>query len=114
MRGCKAKGDEVRDGCVISHAGAGTILDAMRIGVRLIVVPNEELLDNHQEELADELQKQGYVVKGRVDDLSEAVRRCEERGNGAKSWVNVGREGGVMGIVDEELGYEEEKRRVLD
>lgn len=46
--------------------GAGTVLDAMRLGCHIIVVPNESLLDNHQGELADELQKQGYVTKGRT------------------------------------------------
>lgn len=44
--------------------GAGTILDAMRISVPIIVVPNPALLDNHQAELAEELQRQGYVVYG--------------------------------------------------
>lgn len=43
--------------------GAGTVLDVMRLGVPLIVVPNHTLLDNHQEELADELERQGYVTK---------------------------------------------------
>ncbi len=38
-------------------------MDAMRLGLSLIVVPNESLLDNHQEELAEELEKQGYVTK---------------------------------------------------
>lgn len=49
-----------------SHAnyiGSGTILDAMRLGLTMIVVPNSSLLDNHQEELADELESQGYVTK---------------------------------------------------
>lgn len=36
----------------------------MRMDIPLIVVPNHTLLDNHQEELADELEKQGYVTKG--------------------------------------------------
>jgi len=35
----------------------------MRLGLPLVVVPNVSLLDNHQEELADELERQGYVVK---------------------------------------------------
>jgi beta-1,4-N-acetylglucosaminyltransferase len=43
--------------------GAGTILDAMRLGLAIIVVPNVTLLDNHQEELAAELELQGYVTK---------------------------------------------------
>jgi len=43
--------------------GSGTILDAMRLGIPLIVVPNSSLLDNHQQELADELEAQGYVTK---------------------------------------------------
>jgi beta-1,4-N-acetylglucosaminyltransferase len=45
------------------EAGAGTILDAMRLGLSLIVVPNVTLLDNHQDELAAELESQGYVTK---------------------------------------------------
>jgi beta-1,4-N-acetylglucosaminyltransferase len=46
--------------------GSGTILDAMRLGLPLIVVPNPSLLDNHQQELADELERQGYVTKSDV------------------------------------------------
>jgi UDP-N-acetylglucosamine transferase subunit ALG13 len=43
--------------------GAGTILDGMRLGLSLIVVPNDSLLDNHQLELAEELESQGYATK---------------------------------------------------
>ena len=65
MRATKGQHD-ARDGVVISHAGSGSILDALRIDSPLIVVPNPTLLDNHQVELAEELAKQGYVVYGQV------------------------------------------------
>ena len=48
-------------------AGSGSILDALRISVPIIVVPNPELLDNHQLELAEELARQGYVVHGQLE-----------------------------------------------
>ena len=51
---------------LIRTAGSGSILDALRIGVPLIVVPNSELLDNHQMELAEALEAQGYVVHGNL------------------------------------------------
>ena len=36
------------------------------MGVPLVVVPNPKLLDNHQLELAQEMQRQGYVTQGDV------------------------------------------------
>lgn len=38
----------------------------MRIGIPLIVVPNTDLLHNHQLELAEELARLGYVVHGKL------------------------------------------------
>lgn len=46
--------------------GSGSILEAMRLGVPLVVVPNPSLKDNHQKELANELQRQGYVIASSV------------------------------------------------
>lgn len=54
-------------GLVVSHAGSGSILEALRYQVPLIVVPNTSLLDNHQEELADAMQRSGYLLKGNVE-----------------------------------------------
>jgi beta-1,4-N-acetylglucosaminyltransferase len=48
---------------VISHAGSGSILDALGRSKRLIVVVNDKLLDNHQRELAEELERQGYLLE---------------------------------------------------
>ena len=52
--------------------GSGTILDALRISVPLVVVPNSELLDNHQVELAEELSAQGYVIHGKLEYVYSA------------------------------------------
>ncbi|KAF6764761.1 glycosyltransferase 28 [Ephemerocybe angulata] len=58
---------------VISHAGAGTILDVLRKGKRLIVVPNETLLDNHQSELAVALEEKGHLKSSTVTGLAQTI-----------------------------------------
>lgn len=87
MCACQARKGVSRKGLIICHAGsplhvllirtainiilgAGTILDAMRLGVPLVVVPNISLLDNHQEELAAELEMQGYATKADTQYVS--------------------------------------------
>jgi UDP-N-acetylglucosamine transferase subunit ALG13 len=60
--------------CVASDAkvahlpllGSGTILDVLRKGKRLIVVPNETLLDNHQHELAIALEEKEHLKSSTV------------------------------------------------
>lgn len=47
--------------------GSGSILDALRFQKRLIVVPNESLMGNHQKELSEELERQGYLIEGHVE-----------------------------------------------
>lgn len=59
--------DNGTEGLVVSHAGSGTILHALRVDVPLVVVPNSELLDNHQVELAEALAEQEYVVHGKLE-----------------------------------------------
>ncbi|MCJ1385665.1 N-acetylglucosaminyldiphosphodolichol N-acetylglucosaminyltransferase catalytic subunit alg13 [Xylographa soralifera] len=104
-----AKGEGGVEGCVVSHAGSGSILDALRLAVPLIVVPNTALLDNHQEELAEELAAQGYVVYGKLDDLVAAIRESETLRKRQKAWPpgrgekEEGR--GLVGIMDDEMGF---------
>lgn len=45
---------------IVSHAGAGSIFEALRADKPLIVVVNDALADNHQTELADAMSKRGY------------------------------------------------------
>ncbi|KUJ15615.1 glycosyl transferase [Mollisia scopiformis] len=69
MRECQAlegPGCSRKQGLIILHAGAGTVMDAMRLGLNMIVVPNPSLLDNHQDELAEELHMQNYATAASV------------------------------------------------
>ena len=134
------------EGCVVSHAGmyfgywlpisrftwkgsnaliynvaigSGSILEALRLAVPLIVVPNPTLLDNHQEELAEELAKQGYVVHGKLDKnheqgkLADAITELEVLKTKRKGWppVNSGegkakkRKKTLQAVMDEEVGF---------
>ncbi|PBP18618.1 glycosyltransferase family 28 domain-containing protein [Diplocarpon rosae] len=109
MRACQATKSSEK-GLIICHAGAGTILDAMRLAVPLVVVPNSSLLDNHQEELADELEAQGYATRGDTRNLAAAIRAAcikEE-----KAWG--GHTTSFAAIVDDVVGYEEDTRARLD
>eukprot|EP00775_Hariotina_reticulata_P011613 gene11613-11757_t len=47
---------------VISHAGSGSIFEALHARKPLIVVPNPLLMDNHQAELGDHLAAMQAVV----------------------------------------------------
>lgn len=60
-------GPGASEGAVISHAGSGSILDALRFALPCVVVPNTDLLHNHQMELAEELERQRYVVHGKLE-----------------------------------------------
>ncbi|ROT35641.1 glycosyltransferase family 28 domain-containing protein [Sodiomyces alkalinus F11] len=74
---CRAQAPSRRDGVVISHAGTGTLLDGLRVGTPLIVVPNPTLKDNHQAELAEEVQSQGYAIWGRLGQIDYALEQSE-------------------------------------
>lgn len=50
----------------LTGSGSGSILEALRYQVPLIVVPNTALLDNHQEELAVAMERSNYLLRGDV------------------------------------------------
>lgn len=48
-------------------SGTGTILDAWRLDVPMIVVPNTDLLNDHQTEMAQHLAKEGYATQAKAE-----------------------------------------------
>lgn len=114
---------------ILTWLGSGTILAALRIGVPLVVVPNTELLHNHQVELAEELAKQEYVVHGnlkcvticvllgsccmlilRLSDLAVSISAAEKLRERKSQWPppNSGSESykrGLAGVMDDEMGW---------
>ena len=69
---------------IICHAGAGTLLEAMRLPPppgnnstrrTIITVVNESLMDNHQHELASQLSAMGFIRNSTLHNLSVALRQ---------------------------------------
>ena len=58
---------------VISHAGAGTILEAMASRTPMVVVPNMLLMSNHQLQLAQALSEHKSLAFCTVDKLTECL-----------------------------------------
>ena len=59
---------------VVSHAGAGSVMDCLEAGKSTLVVVNEELMDNHQTELAEKLAEEGYLHFCCVNNLVDSLR----------------------------------------
>mmetsp|Transcript_18847 Transcript_18847/g.32188 ORF Transcript_18847/g.32188 Transcript_18847/m.32188 type:complete len:178 (-) Transcript_18847:710-1243(-) len=62
---------------VISHAGSGSIFEALSTGRPLLVVPNEKLMDNHQVELAEQLAGMGHLVCARSSELVSVLESVD-------------------------------------
>ncbi len=54
-------------------AGAGSIIECLRLRKELVVVVNDKLMDNHQLELAEALEQEGFLKKCLVGGLEEVL-----------------------------------------
>ena len=67
---------------VVSHGGAGTIINALRMGKKLVVVPRlekfSEHTNDHQLDLAQALQARGKCIAVfDIKDLGKAIERAK-------------------------------------
>lgn len=59
---------------IISHAGAGSCLEALETQNPLIVVVNDKLMGNHQMELAGKLNRDEHAVMCRPQTLASTIK----------------------------------------
>ena len=59
---------------VVSHAGAGSILEGMRLNKLMLVVVNDALMNNHQQELAQELHERRHLLATTPAELLGTLR----------------------------------------
>lgn len=62
---------------VISHAGAGSCLESLEANKPLLVVVNEDLMDNHQLELAEQLQIDSHLYYCTCDTIVSTLNMVD-------------------------------------
>ena len=69
--------DDIRQAdLIISHAGAGSCMEVLERKKPLITVVNDELMNNHQIELAKKLNEEGYSLYCNTDSLADAINNA--------------------------------------
>ncbi|KAF9264767.1 hypothetical protein L218DRAFT_1025242 [Marasmius fiardii PR-910] len=98
------RGEYERADLVISHAGSGTILEVLRLGKPLIVVPNSTLLDDHQQELATALEGMNHLKVSTISDLSMNIVQFKPESLTRFPPFDGSR---FCSLLDEEMGYDD-------
>lgn len=69
--------DMINSDLVISHGGAGSIMQALDYGKPLLVVVNEKLMDNHQYELAEKLCEEKRLYYTTCKNLCDCIKNLD-------------------------------------
>lgn len=87
---------------VLSHGGAGTLIEASSMQCRVVAVVNKQLMDDHQKELVNAFDEAQCIVKAVSEhNIADAVRKAA----GRTPMPLPPRQDDVMGsVVDQELG----------
>ena len=64
---------------IISHCGAGSILEAVSRKKTLMVIINESLQDNHQTELSRAIVAGGYAVSATPQELLSSLALLQQK-----------------------------------
>jgi beta-1,4-N-acetylglucosaminyltransferase len=103
--------DMKRAHLIISHAGAGTVMEALKLQKKLVVVINTDLMDNHQMELASAMYTRGLLWM--VTNPEELNETSMSTWHAFEQFVPLphqeGDEWDFPRLLDSFLGYHEEK-----
>ncbi|CAM9222825.1 unnamed protein product [Hapterophycus canaliculatus] len=87
---------------VVSHAGAGSVMEALGLGKALVVVVNDALMDNHQQELAEALARRNHLRATTPEGLADTLIDFDDSPAARTSYPPPTPEAFVA-VVDEEM-----------
>ena len=65
---------------IISTGGAGTTMECVTQGYKLVVVENKTLMEGHQAQLLEEMSRRGHLVWCKdIDDLPNSIEEARRR-----------------------------------